>query len=64
MQSHIALVVDDHQAVRQALCERIKVSFSHCQLREAGSVGEALKIVEKEKEAKDHLRRGGNGESH
>ena len=49
MQSHITLVVDDHQAVRQALCERIKVSFSHCELREAGSVGEALKIVEKEK---------------
>ena len=49
MQSPIALVVDDHQAVRQALCERIKVSFSHCQLREAGSVDEALKIVETEK---------------
>ena len=49
MQSHIALVVDDHQAVRQALCERIRVSFSHCQLREAGSVDEALKIVDEER---------------
>ena len=27
-------------------------------------VAEVIKIVEKEKEAKDHLRRGGNGESH
>jgi len=49
MQSPIALVVDDHQAVRQALCERIKVSFGQCRLREAGTVDEALKIVETER---------------
>lgn len=48
-QSHVALVVDDHVAVRQALCDRIRASFSQFQLREAGSVDEALRIVESEK---------------
>ena len=48
-QSPIVLVVDDHDAVRQALCDRIKASFCQFQLREAGTVDEALKIVETEK---------------
>jgi len=43
-----ALVVDDHDAVRRALCERIQVSFAQFRLREAGSVDEALRIVESE----------------
>jgi DNA-binding NarL/FixJ family response regulator len=45
----IALVVDDHDAVRRALCERIHASFGQFLLREAGTVDEALKIVESEK---------------
>ena len=49
MQNPTALVVDDHQGVRRALCDRIKASFDGCQLREAGSVDEALKIVAAEK---------------
>ena len=48
LESPIALVVDDHDAVRRALCERIQASFGQFQLREAGTVGEALKIVESE----------------
>lgn len=47
--SPIALVVEDHDAVRRALCDRIKASFGHCRLREAGTVDEALKIVETER---------------
>jgi len=45
----IALVVDDHDTVRRALCERIQASFSQFRLREAGTVDEALKIVETER---------------
>jgi DNA-binding NarL/FixJ family response regulator len=48
-QNPIALVVDDHDAVRRALCERVHASFDQFQLREAGTVDEALKIVEKER---------------
>jgi DNA-binding NarL/FixJ family response regulator len=48
-QRPVALVVDDHDAVRRALCERIQTSFGQFSLREAGSVDEALKIVETEK---------------
>ncbi len=48
-QSPIALVVDDHDAVRRALCDRIKASFRNFRLREAVSVCEALKIVHAEK---------------
>ena len=48
-QGPLALVVDDHDAVRRALCARIKASFGQVQLREAGSVGEALKIVDAER---------------
>jgi DNA-binding NarL/FixJ family response regulator len=49
MQNHIALVVDDHDMVRRALCDRIKASFIDFQTREAGSVEEALAIVDAER---------------
>ena len=49
LQSPIALVVEDHDAVRRALCERIQASFGQFRLREAGSVNEALRIVETER---------------
>jgi DNA-binding NarL/FixJ family response regulator len=45
----IALIVDDHDAVRRALCERIQASFGQFRLLEAGTVDEALKIVETER---------------
>jgi DNA-binding NarL/FixJ family response regulator len=48
-QGPIALIVDDHDAVRRALCERVQASFGQFRLREAGSVDEALKIVETER---------------
>lgn len=48
-QGPIALVVDDHDAVRRALCERVRASFDQFQFREAGNVDEALKIVETER---------------
>jgi DNA-binding NarL/FixJ family response regulator len=44
----IALVVEDHDAVRRALCERISSAFRQFRLREAGTVDEALRIVEAE----------------
>lgn len=49
LQGPIALIVDDHDAVRRALCERVQASFGQFRLREAGTVDEALKIVETEK---------------
>jgi DNA-binding NarL/FixJ family response regulator len=49
LQSPLALVVDDHNVVRRALCDRIKASFGQFRLREAGTVDEALKIVEAER---------------
>jgi len=49
VRSPIALVVDDHEAVRQALCDRIRISFGQCRLRQAGSMVEALKIIETER---------------
>ncbi len=50
MQKHpTALVVEDHDAVRRALCERIQASFSQFRFLEAGTVDEALKIVETER---------------
>lgn len=49
MQEPVALIVDDHDAVRQALRERIQTSFRQFRMREAGTVDEALKIVETEK---------------
>lgn len=50
-QSPVALIVDDHEAVRRALCERLQAAFGQFQLREAGTVDEALKIVESERVA-------------
>ena len=47
--SPVALIVDDHDAVRQALCQRIQVSFRSFRLLEAGCVSDALEIVEKER---------------
>ena len=49
LQDPIALIVEDHVAVRRALCERIQASFGRFRLREAGTVDEALKIVEAER---------------
>jgi DNA-binding NarL/FixJ family response regulator len=49
LQQPVALVVDDHDAVRRALCDRIRASFGQFRLREAGTVDEALKIIETEK---------------
>jgi DNA-binding NarL/FixJ family response regulator len=49
VQGPIALIVEDHDAVRRALCDRIQTSFAQFRLREAGSVAEALRIVESEK---------------
>lgn len=46
--SQTALVVDDHVAVRRALCDRIQTSFGHFLVREAGSVDAALRIVDEE----------------
>jgi len=48
-QGPIALVVEDHDVVRRALCDRIHASFGQFRLREAGTVDEALKIVETER---------------
>jgi len=48
-QTPVALVEEDHDAVRRALCDRIQASFAQFRLREAGTVVEALKIVETEK---------------
>ena len=49
LQGPIALIVDDHDAVRRALCERVQASFGQFRLREAGTVVEALRIVETER---------------
>ena len=49
LQDTVALIVEDHDAVRRALRERIQASFGRFRLREAGTVDEALKIVESEK---------------
>jgi DNA-binding NarL/FixJ family response regulator len=49
LQDAVALIVEDHDAVRRALRERIQASFVQLRLREAGSVEEALEIVEREK---------------
>ena len=49
MQDAVALIVEDHDAVRRALRDRIQASFVQFQVREAGSVEEALRIVASEK---------------
>jgi DNA-binding NarL/FixJ family response regulator len=48
-QHPVALVVEDHDAVRRALCDRIQASFAQFRFREAGTVDEALRIVETER---------------
>lgn len=48
-QGPVTLVVDDHDVVRRALCDRIRASFADCSLRQAGTVDEALKVVDAEK---------------
>jgi DNA-binding NarL/FixJ family response regulator len=48
-QDAVALIVEDHDAVRRALRERIQASFGQFRLHEAGTVDEALKIVESER---------------
>jgi DNA-binding NarL/FixJ family response regulator len=48
-QGPVTLVVDDHDVVRRALCDRIQASFAGCSLRQAGTVDEALKVVNAEK---------------
>lgn len=45
----VAVIVEDHDAVRRALRERIQASFDGFRLHEAATVDEALKIVENEK---------------
>ena len=49
LQDAVALIVEDHDAVRRALRERIQASFGQLRLREAGSVEEALEIVGRER---------------
>ena len=44
----VALVVNSHDAVRRALCEKIRASFANFRLREAASVADALMILESE----------------
>ena len=44
----VALVVHGHHAVRRALCERIRASFTNFRLREAGSVEDALYMLDEE----------------
>jgi DNA-binding NarL/FixJ family response regulator len=44
----VALVVDDHDAVRRALCDRISTSLDHVRTREACSAEDALRIVDRE----------------
>lgn len=46
--SPVALVVNAHPAVRRALCDRIKASFAHFQVREAASVEDALYMLDQE----------------
>lgn len=43
---YIALVVDDHEAVRRALCDFITASFPELEVRAAASAEEALGILD------------------
>lgn len=45
----VALVVEDHAVLRQALCDRLRASFGRFELRQAGTVNDALKIVDSER---------------
>jgi DNA-binding NarL/FixJ family response regulator len=44
----LAVVIEDHEALRHALCEWVSKSFGRCKVREACSVEDALKIFETE----------------
>lgn len=46
--STVTLIVDDHDAVRHALCDRIRFAFGDMRLLEADCVEEALRIVDAE----------------
>ena len=46
--SPIALIINSHHAVRRALCDRIQASFANFQVREAGSVEDALCVLDSE----------------
>ena len=45
--SPVALVVNTHHAVRRALCDRIRASFANVQLWEAGSMEDALSLIDR-----------------
>jgi len=47
--AHVALIVEDHVTVRQALCDRLRMSFGRFDVREAATVYDALRIVEAER---------------
>lgn len=49
LQDAVALIVEDHDAVRRALRDRIQASFGQFRLREAETVDEALRIIENER---------------
>ena len=42
----VALIVNTHHAVRRALCDRIRASFANVQLWEAGTLEDALSLLE------------------
>ena len=44
--SPVALVVNSHHAARRALCERISASFANVQLWEAGTISDALALLD------------------
>jgi len=45
----LALIVEDHAAVRRAMRDRIRASFARLRFLEAESVDDALRIVEQER---------------
>jgi DNA-binding NarL/FixJ family response regulator len=44
----VTLVIEDHAALRHALCEWVAMSFGRCRVREACSVEDALLIIDSE----------------
>jgi DNA-binding NarL/FixJ family response regulator len=44
----VTLVIEDHDALRHALCEWVSMSFGRCRVREASSVEDALLIIDAE----------------
>jgi DNA-binding NarL/FixJ family response regulator len=45
----LALVIEDHEALRHALCEWIGKAFGRCQVREFKCVEDALPVLDAEK---------------